>query len=388
MNKNGTGPGRVRDALLIGAALAVITYLHYTTPPERIEYHALYRAAYYLPVIYAGLRFGLTGGVAVPIVASLLYAPWVILFIGRPEQGVLPAIADILLLNGAGWVTGMLQEVESRRRREYLLYAEKQREVREELERRAVRISEMNRELEHRLNEKKELEEQLRRADKLAALGQLVAGVAHEIKNPIGVVKTTVQVMEREFTGNEHVAEFTRVIKDECDRMNQRLSQFLGFARPAEPALADVDPREAVETTLEMLGKYLPERRVTVEKELEAGLPAARADASQLRQVLLNLIINAVEAMPDGGELTIGANLNRDDPGYVTFVVGDTGAGIPEPDLARIFDPFYTTKPTGTGLGLAVAHRIVDAHGGFIEVESGPGQGTTFRVSLPVARRA
>lgn len=388
MNKNGTGPGRVRDALLIGAALAVITYLHYTTPPERIEYHALYRAAYYLPVIYAGLRFGLTGGVAVPIVASLLYAPWVILFIGRPEQGVLPAIADILLLNGAGWVTGMLQEVESRRRREYLLYAEKQREVREELERRAVRISEMNRELEHRLNEKKELEEQLRRADKLAALGQLVAGVAHEIKNPIGVVKTTVQVMEREFTGNEHVAEFTRVIRDECDRMNQRLSQFLGFARPAEPALADVDPREAVETTLEMLGKYLPERRVTVEKELEAGLPAARADASQLRQVLLNLIINAVEAMPDGGELTIGANLNRDDPGYVTFVVGDTGAGIPEPDLARIFDPFYTTKPTGTGLGLAVAHRIVDAHGGFIEVESGPGQGTTFRVSLPVARRA
>ncbi len=388
MNKNGTGPGRVRDALLIGAALAVITYLHYTTPPERIEYHALYRAAYYLPVIYAGLRFGLTGGVAVPIVASLLYAPWVILFIGRPEQGVLPAIADILLLNGAGWVTGMLQEVESRRRREYLLYAEKQREVREELERRAVRISEMNRELERRLNEKKELEEQLRRADKLAALGQLVAGVAHEIKNPIGVVKTTVQVMEREFTGNEHVAEFTRVIKDECDRMNQRLSQFLGFARPAEPALADVDPREAVETTLEMLGKYLPERRVTVEKELEAGLPAARADDSQLRQVLLNLIINAVEAMPDGGELTIGANLNRDDPGYVTFVVGDTGAGIPEPDLARIFDPFYTTKPTGTGLGLAVAHRIVDAHGGFIEVESGPGQGTTFRVSLPVARRA
>lgn len=388
MNKNGTGPGRVRDALLIGAALAVITYLHYTTPPERIEYHALYRAAYYLPVIYAGLRFGLTGGVAVPIVASLLYAPWVILFIGRPEQGVLPAIADILLLNGAGWVTGMLQEVESRRRREYLLYAEKQREVREELERRAVRISEMNRELEHRLNEKKELEEQLRRADKLAALGQLVAGVAHEIKNPIGVVKTTVQVMEREFTGNEHVAEFTRVIRDECDRMNQRLSQFLGFARPAEPALADVDPREAVETTLEMLGKYLPERRVTVEKELEAGLPAARADDSQLRQVLLNLIINAVEAMPDGGELTIGANLNRDDPGYVTFVVGDTGAGIPEPDLARIFDPFYTTKPTGTGLGLAVAHRIVDAHGGFIEVESGPGQGTTFRVSLPVARRA
>ncbi|MHB8928450.1 MAG: sensor histidine kinase [Bacillota bacterium] len=388
MNKNGTGPGRVRDALLIGAALAVITYLHYTTPPERIEYHALYRAAYNLPVIYAGLRFGLTGGVAVPIVASLLYAPWVILFIGRPEQGVLPAIADILLLNGAGWVTGMLQEVESRRRREYLLYAEKQREVREELERRAVRISEMNRELERRLNEKKELEEQLRRADKLAALGQLVAGVAHEIKNPIGVVKTTVQVMEREFTGNEHVAEFTRVIKDECDRMNQRLSQFLGFARPAEPALADVDPREALETTLEMLGKYLPERRVTVEKELEAGLPAVRADDSQLRQVLLNLIINAVEAMPNGGELTFGVNLNRDDPGYVTFVVGDTGAGIPEPDLARIFDPFYTTKPTGTGLGLAVAHRIVDAHGGFIEVESGPGQGTTFRVSLPVARRA
>ncbi|MHB0886222.1 MAG: two-component system sensor histidine kinase NtrB [Bacillota bacterium] len=372
------------DISLVGAALAVITYLHYATPPEQLEYHALYRAAYYLPVIYAGLRFGLAGGVLAPIVASLLYAPWVILFIGRPAAGVLPSVADILILNGAGWIAGMLQEADAGRRREALLYAEEQREAREELERRAVRIEEMNRELERRLNEKKELEEQLRRADKLAALGELVAGVAHEIKNPIGVVKTTVQVMEREFSGDAHVAEFTRVIRDECDRMNRRLSQFLGFARPAEPAFQSVDAREVVEATLGMLGKYLPERHVEVETEYGEDLPPVRADGSQLHQVLLNLIINAVEAMPNGGELSVGVRRNPDDAGYVTFAVADTGPGIPEPDLARIFDPFYTTKPTGTGLGLAVAHRIVDAHGGFIEVESGR-QGTTFRVSLPVA---
>ncbi len=393
MRKNAFGPGRALDIALIGAALAVITYLHYATPPEQLAYHALYRAAYYLPVIYAGLRFGLAGGVVAPIVASLLYAPWVVLFIGRPEHGVLPAAVDVLILNGAGWMAGLLQEVGWRRRREALLYAEEQREAREELERRAGRIEEMNRELERRLSEKKELEEQVRRADKLAALGQLVAGVAHEIKNPLSVVRTTVQVMEREFAGDEHVAEFTRVIRDECDRVNARLTQFIGFGRPSEPAFADVDPHETIEATLAMLGRFLPEHRVTVEVEIEEDLPPVPADDSQLRQVLLNLIINAVEAMPNGGELTIGARRNRDvgvrrshdDAGYVTFVVADTGPGIPEPDLARIFDPFYTTKPTGTGLGLAVAHRIVDAHGGFIEVESGP-QGTTFRVSLPVAR--
>ena len=233
------------------------------------------------------------------------------------------------------------------------------------------------------LSEIRELTEQLLRADRLAALGELVAGVAHEVRNPLGTIRASIQLLEMENPNVPTIVELGGVIKQEIDRLDRVIKTLLDFGRPAKPVFAEVDMATVIEDVVGVMQRYAGGSHVRISSR---ALDGARvwADADKLKQALINLIFNAVQAMPAGGEVDIEA-LKED--GFVRLAVKDTGSGIARDALAKIWDPFYTTRDDGTGLGLAIVHRIVDEHGGYITVASEPGRGTTFTLRLPVKAR-
>ncbi|GAB4343746.1 MAG: hypothetical protein Kow0099_22530 [Candidatus Abyssubacteria bacterium] len=241
------------------------------------------------------------------------------------------------------------------------------------------------------LTEVKRLERQSRRNQRLAALGTMAAGVAHEIRNPLGGIRGASQLLARKVKDNKELKEFLDVIVREVDRLDRTVAQLLDFARPTKADVAPTDIGEVIGRALELLKSDIKKGGVKVRKKVGAGLRAVNGDAAQLTQVFLNLFLNAVQAMPDGGALTITV---REDGGFqrgqtpsVVVEVNDTGCGMSALTLEHLFMPFFTTRETGTGLGLAISHRIVEEHGGAIDVVSEEGKGSTFIVSLPVGEK-
>jgi two-component system sensor histidine kinase PilS (NtrC family) len=232
----------------------------------------------------------------------------------------------------------------------------------------------------HDLTPLKAMEARVQRSERLAALGQLAANMAHEIRNPLASMSGSIELLSRDRSLSPGNRELMEIVLEEADRLNRLISDFLDYARPSKPQPIPVDLADLCEEALRMLENAPPSgARVGIETELKPA--PIEADPGQLKQVLWNLVKNAIEAMPGGGTLSVGAAAVP--AGGAVLSVRDTGAGIEPADLARIFDPFFTTKERGLGLGLATVHRIVDGHGGRVEVQSAPGRGTTFTVHLP-----
>jgi signal transduction histidine kinase/ActR/RegA family two-component response regulator len=225
----------------------------------------------------------------------------------------------------------------------------------------------------------------LMQSERLAAVGQLAAGAAHEINNPLAIVYARVQLMERREEDPKN-KKGLRQIREQIERISSILTSLLDFARPAPPRFEAVDVNAVIERTLALISGGLAKRGIGVERRLAPGLPAIQADSRQLEQLFLNLFINAEHAMGSGGTLTLSTS--AEPGGWVRASVRDTGAGIPPEHLARIFDPFFTTKEEGkgTGLGLSISYGIVSGHGGEIKAESEPGRFTEISVRLPADR--
>jgi PAS domain S-box-containing protein len=250
-------------------------------------------------------------------------------------------------------------------------------------------------------------------SERIQALTLLAASVAHEIGNPLNALHIHLQLMERELRKVKTTAEraarggakprsqnlaietdavesvgkfeqYLKVAKGELDRLDYIVTQFLQAIRPAPPQLKAASLNEVVERTLDLLRPELDNRGLNVKVKLAGPLPLAPIDPTQIQQVLVNLIKNAMQAMTKGGTLTLRTG---EGPDGVWFSVADSGGGIPEEQINRIFEPFYTTKKKGTGLGLMIVQRIVRAHGGRIDLESHVGRGTTFRIWLPLHER-
>lgn len=230
------------------------------------------------------------------------------------------------------------------------------------------------------LKEKKRLEEELMRSERLVALGRLVTGVAHELRNPLGIVKATVQVMEGEFKTVEGLKEYSKVIREQIDRGNKVIQELLDFGRPSKPIVSPTDINMLIESVLTFTYPILKQNKILLEKDLSQSLYPADIDSDKVKQVFVNLILNAIQAMPKGGTLKI-ITIQKD--GFIQISFTDTGQGINETDLVRIFDPFYTTKDDGSGLGLSISHQIIHMHGGKIWVSDTSTEGSTFTVSLP-----
>lgn len=226
----------------------------------------------------------------------------------------------------------------------------------------------------------KALTEQLIRADRLAAMGELTAGVAHEVRNPLGVIRASVQLLEDAQCDPARIREAGDVIKQEIDRLDKVIKALLDFGRPSTPTLVRIDLNEVLQDVILFTTRFAKQSNVRIESDLAAGVSPVLGDPDQLKQVFLNLVTNAVQAMEQGGgSITIRTKTDGD---YVETVVEDSGPGIAPEDLSKVFDPFFTKRAEGTGLGLTIVHRIIDEHDGHIGVESSPG-GTTFTVSLP-----
>jgi two-component system sensor histidine kinase AtoS len=234
------------------------------------------------------------------------------------------------------------------------------------------------------VSEVRALTDQLIRADRLAAMGELTAGVAHEVRNPLGIIKASVQLVEESGGDPKRMAEVTRVIKQEIDRLDHVIKALLDFGRPSAPALRPTDVGAVLDDVVLFTRRFAREASVAIEVERAEGLSLVMADADQLKQVLVNLVSNAVQAMGEtGGTIRVTA---YDDARDVYISVADSGPGMAPEVMEKVFDPFFSTRDGGTGLGLTIVHRIIDQHGGHIEVGSAPGAGTTFTVALPVAK--
>ena len=235
-----------------------------------------------------------------------------------------------------------------------------------------------------------DLEEQIRRSDRLAALGVLAAGVAHEVRNPLVGIRAAAQLMEGEPEFPASMREFTGIIIRQVDRLNRIVSELLSFAGQQPLQRRPCNINQILEEALHLLGSALAGTRIAVVRRYDPEVPAVAGDPDRLLQVFLNLVRNGVEAMADGGELTVRTRFERVAPqcgGRAAAVaeITDRGSGIPPEVQRHLFNPFFTTKHGGTGLGLPISVRIVEEHGGTIEVLSRAGEGSTFRVLLPLA---
>lgn len=233
------------------------------------------------------------------------------------------------------------------------------------------------------LTDVRHLEAEVRRREKLAAVGNLAAGVAHELRNPLSSIKGYATYFRGRFPEGSEDREAAQVMVREVERLNRAIGDLIGLSRPTDIRPRLTQMRNLLEDTLRLIRQDAVERGVSVHLETEDRIPPVAIDPDRMRQVILNLCLNGLEAMPDGGELTLALHTVASEE-RLRLEVRDTGRGISPEALPHIFDPYFTTKGQGTGLGLATVHKIIEAHGGSIFVASDPGQGTVFRLLLPV----
>ena len=357
---------------LLAASILGISLLHYLTPLHRPILHDIFQRLYYIPIIYAAFWFGLRGGLASSIVVSFLYAPHILFQWGIGPSLEMEKFLEIVLYNVVGGTTGFLSQREEERRIQ--------------VERTAHGLEDSYRKLQSQADLIIGIEEQLRRAERLSAVGEMSAVLAHEVRNPLGSIRGTAEILMDDFHPGDRKYEFLEILIKETDRLNRVVEEFLQLARPVQVEQETSDLQEELAQVVTLVSAEAASRGVQLQLA-PADLPPVRGDREKLRQVFLNLILNGVQATGRGGLLAVAAReipAGEDTSHAVEISFTDTGEGMAPEVLRRIFEPFYTTKEGGTGLGLAIAQKIIESHGGRIEVTSTPGKGTTFNVNLPV----
>jgi signal transduction histidine kinase len=346
---------------LVTAGIALTSAGHYFTPSGQMLWHGVFQRLYYLPVVFAAITFGWVGGLAAAVAAGIAYIPHIMITWSGMHHYAMEQYAEIFMFLAVGVVTGIL--------------ADRERKRRIELQHTALRLSAVYRELQSSF-------EQVKRADRLSAIGQLAAGLAHEIRNPLASIDGAAEVLDVAGDQPELRKETVSIIRKECARLNRLLTSLLDFARPRRPEWRDVDLSKVLDTVIDLVG-HAAAKGVRFHKEEQDRLPKLMGDEEQLTQVILNLTLNAAQAMPGGGDVWLTV---RQEDGGLVIQIRDEGAGIPEEHMDKIFDPFFTTKETGTGLGLSVVHQIVTQHGGTVTVKRNQDKGTTFTLFFPQSR--
>jgi two-component system NtrC family sensor kinase len=243
----------------------------------------------------------------------------------------------------------------------------------------------LERRVEERTHELRAMQDHMLQSEKLASLGKIAAGVAHEINNPLTSILINTHLMLEQGDRIAPFRENLTLMAEETARCAMIVKRLLDFARQTPPRMERAGVNELIERTGRLLEIQAGVRNIRIALDLAPGLPAIELDRNQIQQVFWNLTLNAIEAMPDGGTLTLASRPGTA-PGAVEVEIADTGVGIPRENMTRLFDPFFTTKASGTGLGLAVTYGIVERHGGTIEVKSEVGRGSVFTIKFPAAK--
>lgn len=352
--------------LLVVSLILLVTVLHYLTSTLHAPFHDIYRRLYYLPIVLGGVWFGLRGGLLVALAVSLLYLPHMLWQLVPSHGNLLEQVLELLLYHVVGGVTGLLSQ---RERKQQQLY----RQTAERLERSYAQLR-------HQADELIAAETQLRRKERLSVLGEMSAGLAHEIRNPLGSIRMAAEVVTEGLSEKDQRYEFGQILQKESQRLNNVLEDFLGVVRGPLEETEDV-------SLAHLLGQLQLQLAATADKagiaiSVDADDTRVRLVTAPLQQALLNLGQNAVQAMSGGGTLTLAAQRMEH---QIEIEVTDTGEGIDADALEQVFNPFYTTRDEGTGLGLAIAQRLIQRLGGQLSVASQPGVGTSFKVSIPLS---
>lgn len=306
--------------------------------------HALHRRFCYIPIVIGSAWFGLRGGLSTATAIALFVIPYI--YLSDHAADPFTEYTEIVFYYALALLAGGLVDRELKIRRKH---------------------------------EQAELD--LERSKRLSLVGQLAAGVAHEIKNPLASIKGAADILCDPSSSAPDKQDFSNILQSEVKRIDSTVGEFLAFARPAKTVLARLNWSSAAQMTVRQFETQAVGRDIRLIANITPDL-YVNGDAPKLHQVLLNLLLNAVEANDDGGSITV--TLARGSDATAELTIRDTGSGISEEDQARMFEPFYTTKVTGSGLGLAVVKAIVDDHGGTIGVNSRPGEGTQIAVTLPL----
>ncbi len=345
----------------IYGAMLLITIAHYVSPTRMMLWHEILERLYYLPIVVAALSFGLTGGLTAAACAGACYIPHILVSWRHSAGEANSKYAEIVVFLAVGTLTGVLSDRERKRASELSDTAEQLRMANKQLE---------------------ESFSKLRRADRLSAVGQLAASLAHEIRNPLGSIEGAVDIVERTVS-EERRREFLGIIKKEAKRLNGLLSNLLDFSRPRTPQIKQVQIDSIVRTVVDLTSHTAQHKGTRLECEIEPTRVPVECDAEQMTQALLNVTLNALQATPAGGTVLVSVHQQGD---VVLIRVRDEGGGIAAEDTERIFDPFYTTKAGGTGLGLPISYQIMTQHKGRITVERNTETGMTFTLALPITQ--
>lgn len=351
------------QAVVLYASIAGISLLHYVTPTAHayMWLHPVYARAFYVPLLLIALFWGWRAGLAAALLATLSYAPHVLLaWAGEHEEYMVSQLIEMAMFFVVTSIAGVL--------------ADHEREQRKRIIDTATQLTLVN----HQLQESSE---QLRRAEGLSALGELAAGLAHEIRNPLGSVEGALRIVSRPELPEATRQEFRDLAQGEVERLKELVSGFLDFARPPAARLNPTSPVQLLQSVEHLVSETAGMARVAVRTEAQIDIDEIMVDPQQIKQVLLNLALNSIQAMPAGGNLLLRVSIHE---GAVVFEVQDEGTGVQEENMEKIFDSFFTTRPDGTGLGLSIAQRIVTQHGGQIRARRNLGCGMTFAVELPL----
>jgi len=363
-----------RALLLIWLPVVAITAAHFGTPGTYDWLHDVLRRLYYIPIIVSAFLFGLRSALLTSAVVSLLYLPHAFWLTGphahhhgmihADPTGTANKVLELVLYNAVAVVTGLLVEKERRARRD----------------------------VEQKIVEMQAMEQQLVRAGRLQALGELTAGLAHEIKNPLASLKASSAIIADEIAETSPRRKMVVILQKEIDRLAALLERFLSFARPGSLAMTGIDLSQTVDRAVALVKPQADVRHVALQVAMPSPGRVINGDIDKLTQVLLNVLLNAVQFTPESGVVKVRGGEQRMPHGrFATVAVLDEGPGIAEADRERIFDPFFSTRADGTGLGLSIASRLMDEHGGYIETRNcdpgadGHDHGAEFLLFFPLA---
>jgi signal transduction histidine kinase len=346
--------------LLIAAAIILLAASHWFTPPSKSLHNTLFHLGV-IPILASGMLFGWRSAALAAVLIGGTELPQVWLKWRHDSVYFSDQVGELAVFCAAGVVVGYLSE--------------RQRRQRIELER-------TTRELENVYTELRENIERLTKAERLSAVAQLSASLAHEIRNPLAGLSGAAGILRRGHAGAEGTRDCIEIIERESNRLNKLLTGFLEFARPRAPRIQPTDLVAVIDSVIALASHSAGATAIEFRRALSDDLPEVECDPEQLKQVLLNLVNNAIEAASNGVvELHAEADEN-----HAAITVRDHGAGVPHERRERMFEPFFTTKDNGTGLGLAIAAKIVEQHGGALTAANAPGGGLAMIVQLPLRR--
>lgn len=350
-----------------------IGVLHGVTPGDKFLLHELYRRLNYFPVVIAGLLYGMRGGFIIGLCTAIAFIPHLSHFGQMSWFFYLSQSTEILLYMTVGLVTGFIASKEKKLREKY-------QELSEKLER---SYKKLHQETEMLI----EVEEQLRASQKLSALGEMSASLAHEIKNPLASIRGSAEIFLDEFPPDHPKREFVEILLKEAERLNNTVDEVLHFSRRPQDTdrkKPELEPLlDTITRVATLLENRLYKKRIHFKTDIDDVATEYLVDGDKMSQVLINLLLNSFEAVAEEGNISL--HVKKQDE-YIAIRVKDNGPGIPEKDREKIFTPFYSKREEGTGLGLAISSKIVESHGGKILLDSSPDNGAQFTVLLPMNR--